>query len=409
MKMNSERLMNDINTYATYGEDPAGGVSRPCFSEADYAVREKFVRDLKEMGLDVTVDPIANIWGRYTGVATEEKPIVLGSHLDSVPNGGAYDGALGVLVAKEVIQTIIDHQVTLRHPLEVVSFTAEESNDFNLSTMGSRTLRGKIDRDTLLEATDSTGRSLVEAVKRAGGNVNDVPIENKEMAAFLELHIEQGQRLEKADLPVGVVDNIVGIYRDRVTVQGNANHAGTTMMSDRNDALTAASEIALSVERVLQENGTEAVATVGKFDVYPNAANIIPGKVELVVEIRSRSEEERYKVREQMGKAWEEIAKRRNVDLEITNFLDQAECTFDPGLVRTLEQTAEQLDVPYTTLSSMAGHDATHIADIAKTAMLFVKSIGGISHNPDEYSTPEDIETAANILLQAVLAIDKEL
>ncbi len=409
MKIHSERLMNDIKTYATYGEDPAGGITRPCFSEADYAVREKFVHDLKDMGLAVTVDPIANIWGRYTGAATKTKPIVIGSHLDTVPNGGAYDGALGVLIAKEVIQTIIDNNIDLRHPLEVVSFTGEEANDFNLSTMGSRTLRGKIDRETLLQATDSTGTSLAEAVKRAGGNVNEVPMANKEIASFLEVHIEQGQRLENTDLPVGVVDNIVGIYRDQITVQGKANHAGTTMMEDRADALTAASEIALVVEDVLRKNGTEAVATVGKFDVHPNAANIIPGKVELIVEIRSRSKVERYELRKQMGEAWAKIAERRNVELEITNFLDQAECTFDAGIVHILEQTAEQLDVPYTTFSSMAGHDATHIADIAKTAMLFVKSIGGISHNPDEYSTLEDIETAANILLQAVLKIDKAL
>lgn len=409
MKVNMKRLMNDVKAYATYGADPAGGVSRPCFSEADYAVREKFVRDVEDMDLDVTIDAIANIWGRYTGEATEEKPIVLGSHLDSVPNGGAYDGVLGVLVAKEVIQTIIDNRVALRHPLDIVSFSAEESNEFNLSTMGSRTLRGRLERDTLLEAADSAGRSLAEAVKRAGGDVNDVPIANKEIAAFLELHIEQGQRLEKANIPVGVVDNIVGIYRDQITVQGKANHAGTTMMSDRNDALTAASEIALAVEAVMRENGTEAVATVGKFDVYPNAANIIPGRVELIVEIRSRSAEERYNVRKLMGEAWEEIAQRRNVELAITNFLDQAECTFDPGLVRILEQTAEQQDAAYTTFSSMAGHDATHIAGLAKTAMLFVKSIGGISHNPDEYSTQEDIETAANIMLQAVIAMDKEL
>src|SRR5699024_6801126 len=194
MIINIDRLMRDLSEYAQYGKDPTGGLTRPSFSEPDYEVREKFISELTNMGLDVHVDGIANIWGTYQGQATKQQPILIGSHLDTVPNGGAFDGALGVLVAKEVIQTLIDHDVALHHPIEIVSFTAEEPNDFNLSTMGSRTYLGKIDRETLEKTTDSTGRKLSDAVKKADGNVRDMTISQKEFAASLELHIEQGKR-----------------------------------------------------------------------------------------------------------------------------------------------------------------------------------------------------------------------
>lgn len=409
MNINIDRLMKDLSEYAQYGKDPTGGLTRPSFSEADYEIRERFMTELTDIGLDVHVDAIANIWGLYKGKSTKKQPILIGSHLDTVPNGGAFDGALGVLVAKEVIQTLIDHDVALHHPVEIVSFTAEEPNDFNLSTMGSRTYRGKIDQATLEGTTDSTGRKLSDAVKRAGGNVNDVPISQKEFAAFLELHIEQGKRLEKANVPVGIVDNIVGIYRDKITVRGKANHSGTTMMDDRFDALTAASEIALAVEEVLRDNNTDAVATIGKFDVHPNAANIIPGRVELIIEIRSSSKEERARLNKRIQEKYDEIAERRNVRLEIENILDQQECDFDPDIVSTLQQTVQAMDIEAPIFASMAGHDATHIAEITKTAMLFVKSIGGISHSPEEFTTKEDIQTAANVMLQAVVNIDRKL
>lgn len=401
--------MKNIHTYATYGQDPNGGITRPSFSEQDYQVRERFIKELKEMNLDVHIDSIANIWGRYKGSSDEVKPIVIGSHLDTVPNGGKYDGALGVLTAKEIIQTFKDNNITLKHPVEIVSFTAEEPNDFNLSTMGSRTLLNKLKQSTLMKTTDSRGTLLKDAVDKAGGSLKNLPLSKKEIGAFVELHIEQGKRLENAELPVGIVDSIVGIYRDRVEVKGVANHAGTTMMKDRNDALLAASEMAIAVENVLLENGSDAVATVGKYNVYPNAANIIPGKVEMILEIRSKSQEERQFIKTQIYNRWEQIVEERKVTLKTDNILDQQERKFDKDIVNCLRNTAEQMKVPCTTFASMAGHDATHIAEIAKTAMLFVKSINGKSHCPEEYSTQEDIEVAANVMLRSIIKIDQEL
>ncbi|WP_340084755.1 Zn-dependent hydrolase [Siminovitchia sp. FSL H7-0308] len=409
MRINIDRLMSDIERYGTYGLDPKGGLTRPSFSEPDYQVRELFMKELKEMGLAVYVDPIANIWGRWSGEDTSKKSIVIGSHLDTVPNGGMFDGALGVLVAKEIMKTIIEHEVPLKHTLEIVSFTAEEPNDFNLSTMGSRTFTGKLTKEDLMTVTDSKGTKLKDAVEKAGGSLERLPIEKDDIAAFVELHIEQGKQLESAELPVGVVDRIVGIYRDKVTIIGESNHSGTTMMNDRFDALTAASEMILAVETILRNHGTDAVATIGKLDVFPNAANIIPGKVDMVLEIRSGTAAERIELKKMIYQKWDEVIDRRKVSINVVNILDQQECQFDEQIVQWIQESAKDLQIPYTTFSSMAGHDATHMADVAKTAMIFVKSINGKSHCPEEFSKKEDIEQAANVMLNAVLNIDQKL
>ena len=307
------------------------------------------------------------------------------------------------------MKTIIEHEIPLKHTLEIVSFTAEEPNDFNLSTMGSRTFTGKLTKEDLMTVTDSKGTKVKDAVEKAGGSLERLPIEKDDLAAFVELHIEQGKRLESAELPVGVVDRIVGIYRDKVTIIGESNHSGTTMMNDRFDALTAASEMALAVETILRNHGTDAVATIGKLDVFPNAANIIPGKVDMVLEIRSGTAAERTELKKMIYQKWDEVIDRRKVNINVVNILDQQECQFDEQIVQWIQESAKDLQIPYTTFSSMAGHDATHMADVAKTAMIFVKSINGKSHCPEEFSKKEDIEQAANVMLNAVLNIDQKL
>lgn len=410
MKINIERLMQEIEYYAQYGQELNKGITRPSFSEDDYKVRKIFIDQLKKIGLLVKVDPIANIWAKLPSKNEKSSTIVIGSHLDTVPNGGKFDGALGVLVAKEIVQTILDHNISLKHHLEIVSFTAEEPNDFNLSTMGSRALTGKLTYSQLTKAIDLKGNYLSDAVKKAGGDLDKLSeIKRENIAAYIELHIEQGKRLEKQDLSVGVVDQIVGIYRDYIQVYGEANHSGTTMMSDRFDALTAASEMILAVEEVTRNFNTDAVATVGKLNVHPNAANIIPGLVDFILEIRSASREERIRIKRAIYREFDRIQSNRNIKLVAENILDQKECTFDSDIVKILQKTADSLETPYITLASMAGHDATHLADITKAAMIFVKSIGGKSHCPEELSLAEDIERAANILLHAVLLTDKEL
>lgn len=412
MRINLERLMRDLESYAQYGKDPLGGITRPSFSEADQVVRERYIGELQKMGLEVTIDGMANIWGRWRGSGEKKGSIVIGSHLDTVPNGGKYDGALGVLAAKEVLMTLMENDITLQHDIEIVSFTAEESNDFKLSTLGSRAFTGRLSLETLKEAADSKGNLLSEAVLKVNGDLDRVfefEALRKEKKVFVELHIEQGKRLESQQKSVAIIDNMVGVYRCNISVTGEANHSGTTMMNHRSDALTAAAEMVLAVERVCREDETDLVGTVGELHVKPNAVNIIPGQVEFVLEIRGGCYEGIQRVVNDIGSLWEEIAANRNVSISRNVFMDQKPVDFDSEVISILKEAAQELSEPYLTLSSMAVHDAAHMSTITKTAMLFVKSINGISHSPLEYTTPEDIENASNVLLHGVRKLDEKL
>lgn len=412
MHINMDRLLTDIERYASYGKDSRGGVTRPSFSEADLEIRDVYIRELREMGLEVSVDGVANIWGKRRGTGKKAGSIVIGSHLDTVPNGGKYDGALGVLMAKEIVKTIMEHNISLDHDLEIVSFTAEESNDFYLSTMGSRAFVGRLTPDELKVACDSQGILLVDALEKAGGGMerfHEIEELKKDKKVFIELHIEQGKRLEAKNIAVAVVDKAVGIYRSKVTVFGEANHSGTTMMAHRKDALTAAAEMILEVERLSTEDQTDLVGTVGRLNLFPNTVNTVPGQVEFVLEVRGETEEQIHQVVREIQAGWARIGERRQVTIEQNVMLDQKPALFDSEVVSIIQNTAEELSEPYLTLASMAVHDAVHMSAIAKSAMIFVKSIDGKSHCPDEYSIPEDIEKVGQVFLQAVIKMDQLL
>lgn len=410
MKINLKRLMASLETYASYGIEPGGGITRTAFNAEDYRTRDLFAKELEQLGMAVHIDAIANIWGTLQGIEKDIKPIAIGSHLDTVRNGGKFDGALGVLTAMEIVRTLQDHGHTLRHPLQIVSFTAEESNDFNFSTLGSRAVTGKLTIPELLNADNGQGLRLHEAVAKAGGNIDTLaPLEADSIAAFFELHIEQGRKLEKQELPIGIVERIVGIYRDIVTVTGEQNHSGTTMMTERKDALVAAGEMVAAVHNIAKQIQSDAVATVGRFEVFPNATNIIPGEVVFTLEVRSANKLERESLVRSIYQAFDHIKASYGVSASVRNIQDTQECVFDPDLMTLLERASQSESVPYSLMPSMAGHDAMHMASKCKTAMLFVKSINGISHSPEERSAAEDIEKSANVLLNAILLADEHL
>jgi hydantoinase/carbamoylase family amidase len=401
----------DIESYAAYGKNELGGVTRPSFSSADHEVRQLFIEELKEMGLQVTIDGAANIWGKYKGTGKSKGSIVIGSHLDSVPNGGKYDGPLGVLMAKEIVKKLIESNIRLDHDIEIVSFTAEESNDFNLSTFGSRSFVGRLTAEMLQNTRDSKGARLSEELKKVNGGIDKFAMMkdmHSDKKAFIELHIEQGQRLETANLPMAVINSVVGTYRSTVKVIGQSNHSGTTMMEHRKDALTVSSEMILAVERYCQDKG-DVVGTVGKLTVSPNAANIIPGQVEFILEVRAEKSETIHRAIEAIQKVWQDIATRREVEIQQEVFLDQKPVVLDQDIVTSLVETAREMNEPCLILPSMAVHDAAHMASVAKSAMVFVKSIDGKSHCPEEYSQPEDIEKAGNLILQGIINLDRTL
>ncbi|KMY53326.1 allantoate amidohydrolase [Bacillus sp. FJAT-27231] len=412
VQINLDRLVRDIEKYAEYGKNNNGGITRPSFSKADHEVRALFIQELEELGLNVTIDGAANIWGRKKGTGKQEGTIVIGSHLDSVPNGGKYDGPLGVLTAKEIIKTLIEHDIMLDHDLEIVSFTAEESNDFNLSTFGSRSFAGKLPAEMLETVHDSKGNLIKTELEKVGGGLEKFPAMGQmaeEKKAFIELHIEQGKRLESRNLSVAVINKFVGMYRSTVRVSGQANHSGTTMMEHRQDALAAAAEIILEVERHCREDETDLVGSVGKLNVFPNATNIIPGQVEFNLEVRGEDGDRIYKVVDLIRESWKTIAQKRQVEVEEEIFLRQDPIDLDQEIVSILQRTAEEMKEPYRTFASMAVHDAAHMAAVTKSAMIFVKSINGKSHCPEEISLPEDIEKAGNLMLKSLMNIDREL
>ncbi|WP_028612239.1 Zn-dependent hydrolase [Paenibacillus harenae] len=413
LTIHAARLEQAILELGRIGVNGEGGLDRTTFTPAELTARNWVKEKAAALGLDVRVDEAANIWAARRGKSGGLPAIAFGSHVDTVPNGGKYDGALGVLLALEIMLVLKEQGIRTRHPLELVSFSAEEPNPFGLSTFGSRSIAGKLTKRDLEGVRDDNGTLLIDALREAGGNperFEQVRRKPEEFAAFLEVHIEQGKRLLRRGIPVGIVTAVTGIYREEVTVVGVPNHAGTTLMQDRKDALTGAAEAMLALERVcLAHQSDETVGTVGRIANDPNAANIIPGKVRFHMEIRGRTRDD---IQEAVDK-WEVhaalICSRRGVRIERRLLLDQHPVAMDRLIIETCALQAEKLGYPYAALGSMAGHDAAHMASLTRTGMLFVPSLDGRSHCPEEESRIDDMEKAGNVLLHAILDLDEKL
>jgi N-carbamoyl-L-amino-acid hydrolase len=413
LRIQSDRLEKQIHELGEIGQNVRGGLDRTTFTPAELQARSWLIGELQELGLEVRLDAAANIWARRPGSDPNLPVIAFGSHIDTVPNGGKYDGALGVLMALEVMRVLEEEGVQTRHPLELISFSAEEPNPFGLSTFGSRTVAGKLKRTDLDGIYDDKGLSIIEALNKAGGHSDQFESakrEPNELAAFLEVHIEQGKRLLERNIPVGIVTAITGIYREEVIVHGQANHAGTTLMNDRKDALMLASELMLAFEAVCRNHpADEVVGTIGRIVNYPNAANIIPEKVVFNLEARGKSTEEIQQVISSWNVAVEEIVRRRRGKVERRVVLDQAPATMDQTVIEVCKEQADALAHETLHLGSMAGHDAVHMSALTRAGMLFVPSIDGKSHCPEEESRMADIEKVANVLLHAILSLDQRL
>ncbi|AFH60843.1 M20 family metallo-hydrolase [Paenibacillus caseinilyticus] len=413
LRVKPGRIRTALESLGAIGRGPSGGLDRTAFSAADREGREWLKAAMRSAGLAVRTDEAANIWGLRRGEKQKLPPIACGSHIDTVPSGGKYDGALGVILALEAARVLAEHGVSLRRGLEVVSFSAEEPNGFGLSTFGSRAAAGKLKRSVLDGVRGPGSVLLTDALREAGGDplrFEEARLAPGDLAAYLEVHIEQGRRLEDQGIPVGIVTAITGIYREEVTVTGEANHAGTTLMRDRKDALMAAAELMLAFEAICRDApAEETVGTIGRIANHPNAANIIPGVVQLHLEVRGASKEAIAAVLD----AWREraggIARARGVRLQSVTLLDQPPVPMDGLVAEVCRRETERLGIAAVPLGSMAGHDAAHMAAITRAGMLFVPSIGGRSHCPEEESRLGDIEQAGNVLLHALLALDRQL
>ncbi len=406
-KVNQDRLENRIFELAKFGLQENGETERVAFSDADAAAQKWVVQTLKGLGLDVHIDFAGNIIGKRGGGNTSLKPISFGSHIDRVPNGGNYDGCVGSMASLEVLEVLNENQIVTKHPLEIIIFSNEEGG-----VMGSRAIAGHLGKDAF-KVVNSTGYSMGEGIMRLGGDttrIAEVARKKDEIAAFLELHIEQGGTLEKENIQIGIVAGIVGLKWWEVEFTGFANHAGTTPMNARQDALLAAAKFIVAVNEITNSFEGAQVGTVGKIQAEPGAPNVIPGKVITSLEIRDLSSKVIEKVYEAIKTKGEEIAKGSNVQIEFRPL----DTTADPAIMTTSIQdeiatSAELLGLSTKRMPSGAGHDAQDMALIAPTGMIFVPSKGGISHSPKEFTSAEDMANGANVLLQTILALDKKL
>ncbi|MDQ6637993.1 MAG: Zn-dependent hydrolase [Candidatus Dormibacteraeota bacterium] len=397
-----ERLLQDLGELNRLGAEPGPGINRLAYSPADMAARRLVASWLSELGLSERLDAAGNVSGVLPGADDRLKPIAIGSHTDTVPHGGPLDGTLGVAAAVACARALSLSGGRLRHPLEIIDFAAEEAT-MGGGLLGSRAMSGSLEAG-FAEALGWDGRPVSEHLAAAGLDWRGVAAARREpgsLAAYLELHIEQGASLDRSGIPVAVVPGIVGIRRYQVVFTGQANHAGTTPMDQRDDALVKAVPFVLDVERIGSELGL--VATVGTFAVLPGASNVIPGRVELSFEIRSlddrlldRAEERLLHTAGQRGAQTNRVSAAAPVESSTQ-------------VVSALEAACEQLGYTHRLLPSGAGHDAMSMAAITESAMVFIPSRGGISHAPEEYSAPEQCVVGAEVLLAGLIELDTRL
>jgi len=404
-KVNQDRIENRILTLGNYGKNPEGGVSRVAFSEADIKGREYMMQLMKDAELEVSIDAAGNIIGRRKGKNSNAKPIMFGSHIDSVPFGGNYDGDVGSIGALEVMEVLKENNILTEHPLEMIIFSDEEGG-----LVGSRALIGELS-DQALQVISHSGKTIEQGIKDIGGDpskLDEVIRKSGDITAFLELHIEQGAILDDQDIDIGVVEGIVGIDWWDVTIEGFANHAGTTPMNKRQDAMLAAAHLIVAINETVTEIPGQQVGTVGRIKAEPGAPNVIPSKVIMSLEIRDLSGEKIMEVFRSIKEKAAEIADNSKTKITFSHIdVSAIPAPTDPEIREFIIASCKELQISYKSMPSGAGHDAQDMAKIAPTGMIFVPSVNGISHSPIEYTSPEDMANGAQILLQTILKIDK--
>jgi len=404
LRIDLGRLRWDIEALAAIGRDPTGGISRPAWSPAHEEARAWLLGRLRAAGLAARVDPAGNVFGRLG----EGTPAVMtGSHIDTVPRGGPLDGALGVLAGLECLRTVAASGVRPARALEVAAFTDEEGRFYGF--FGSRALTGSLDRLLAERLTDPTGLALPEAMRRAGFDLARAPEarrDPREIAAYVELHIEQGPWLEADDVPIGVVEGIVGIRRFRLTFVGQPDHAGTTPMDRRKDAFFTAAEYATKSRALVVRGGQgHAVTTIGVVDVRPGVPNIVPERTALLQELRDPDPALLERLASRTLQAARRVARQRGLVLEVEHLMRAEPVRMSPRVQAAIEATAAELGLPTRRMPSGAGHDAQVLAAVTDAGMIFVPSQGGRSHRPDEWTDWPAIERGANMLLGTLLRL----
>ncbi|HET7750666.1 MAG TPA: Zn-dependent hydrolase [Terriglobales bacterium] len=405
LRINAARLQQGLEGLSLYGRPTGGtfadGVSRVAYSDADVAGRKYAMGLMRAAALAPRIDSAGNITAVRPGSNSSLKPILFGSHIDSVPSGGNFDGDLGSLSAIEVMHTLHDHNLSTRHSLQVVIWENEEGG-----LVGSRIAAG--------ESPDLTrqynGVRFADGLRKIGGDparLGQARIAPGSFRCYLELHIEQGGNLDKAGIPIGVVEGIVSIDEYAVEIRGFANHAGTTPMPERRNALLAAARLIETVQQVVTREPGRQVGTVGHIEVYPNATNVVPGLVKHSIELRDLSPEKIARLGEEIRRQAQQIARETSTEITIKHLENDPPAMANPQIQAQIEQAAASLGLKTMRLPSGAGHDAQMMARLGPMGMIFVPSVGGISHSPKELTRWSDCANGANVLLQTILRIDR--
>lgn len=401
LRINGDRLLGRIAALGRVGAIDAGGVCRLALSAEDKAGRDLVVRWMRDAGLAITIDRIGNVVGVRPG-RSDGPPVMTGSHIDTVRTGGRYDGNLGVLAGLEVIETLNDAGIETEHPLAVAFFTNEEGARFAPDMMGSLVFVGGLALDQALATTGIDGRTVGECLAAIGYD-GPAPCGNPRVRAYVELHIEQGPVLEDEAIAIGAVDGVQGISWTQYTISGVSNHAGTTPMRLRHDAGYAAAAIATEVRRIASEFGGHQVGTVGALTLEPNQVNVVAHRAVLTVDLRNTDEDRLREAEARLATFVADLAAAEGVDIESRSLARFEPVAFDPALVAMVEELARAHGHSVRRMPSGAGHDAQMLARVCPTAMIFVPSVHGISHNVREYTTDADVIAGADLLLAMLL------
>jgi beta-ureidopropionase / N-carbamoyl-L-amino-acid hydrolase len=410
--INPARLRNRLERLSYHGRPPGGtfadGVNRVAYSVADLTARAWLIDEIKGMDVVPRIDAAGNIFARFGG-QPNQPAILFGSHIDSVPTGGNFDGDLGVMASFEVIQAVQAAKLQTRHQLEMVIWAHEESTAFGVGTAASRIVAGDLQAGDLDRVWN--GMTRRDAIRRIAGNPDQIETAIRGQGtwhSYVELHIEQGGTLDRAKVPIGVVEGIVAIHRYDVVVEGQVNHAGTTPMSERHDAMVAAAQLTLAVRDIASRRQGRQVGTVGRMAIEPNSPNVIPGKATLSVEFRDLSEQVLRELGDAVKARGAEIAKETGTTISFTLASTNVPAMASSTVQAAIARAADVAGLKAMRLPSGAGHDAQQIAKIAPMGMIFVPSLGGISHSPKEMTTWEDCANGATVLLKTVLDLDQK-
>jgi N-carbamoyl-L-amino-acid hydrolase len=407
LRINGKRLQESLEEMAKIGATPGGGVQRLTLTDEDKQARDLFVKWLEDLNLEITIDEMGNIFGRRPGKNNDLPPVMSGSHIDSQPKGGRFDGILGVMGPLEVLRTLHENNIQTERSIFIVDWTNEEGSRFAPAMVASGVWAGALERDWVYDRTDITGKRFEDELTRIGYK-GTAPCRKWPVHCYFEYHIEQGPILEREGKIIGAPKGILCLHWYDIYLEGEANQVGPTPMEGRHDALCAAAEMILKVNELPGRMGGNMVATVGEIQNYPNSRNIIPDKVHFTVDIRSWDDDHAIKAWDLVRKDFEDIADRRGCPIKIEETWRVEHSPFDEKRVQQILEAAGKMGYSSLHMVSGAGHDASYMNQVCPTAMIFIPSIGGLSHVEVENSKWEDCEAGANVLLHAVLQAANE-